>query len=113
MSAAAEQVPEEPATDPVNQLVTMTLAPEHEAEFLELAASVVAQVRANEQDTLLYVLTKHPERDHTYVWIERYRNQQALTVHSQAPYIAEALAKLPGWWSAPPDWVQLPQVLSI
>ena len=78
MSATSEQEPAVPATDTVNQLVTMTFAPEHEEAFIELATSVVAQVRANEPDTLLYVLTKDPERDHTYVWIERYRDQQAL-----------------------------------
>lgn len=67
----------------------------------------------NEPDTLLYVLTKDPERDHTFVWIERYRDQQALARHSEAPYMADALAKLPGWWSSPPEMVQLRQIVSI
>jgi quinol monooxygenase YgiN len=113
MSATTEGVPAVPETETINQLITMTFAPEHEAAFLELATSVVAQVRANEPDTLIYMLTKHPERDHTYVWIESYRDQDALAVHSDAPYIADALAKLPDWWSAPPEAIQLRQVLSI
>lgn len=110
MGATTEDMP---ATESINQLITMTFAPEHEEAFLELASSVVAQVRANEPDTLVYMLTKDPERDHTYVWIESYRDREALAVHSEAPYMADALAKLPGWWSTPPEVIQLRQVLSI
>ena len=110
MSATSEDVP---AIENISQVITMTFAPEHEEAFLELASSVVAQVRANEPDTLVYVLTKDPERDHTYVWIESYRDQDALAIHGEAPYIADALAKLPGWWSTPPEAIQLRQVLSI
>lgn len=113
MTGTSGQAPAGSATDHVTQLVTMTFAPEHEDDFLKLAASVVAQVRANEPGTLLYVLTKDPERDHTYVWIERYRDQQALARHGEAPYMADALAKLPGWWSAPPSLVQLREIASI
>lgn len=36
------------------------------------------KVHANEPGTLLYVLTKHPDEPHTYLWIERYRDQTAL-----------------------------------
>jgi len=101
------------ATDPISLLVTMTFLPEHEEAFLELATSVVEQVRANEPGTLLYMLTKDPERDHTYVWIERYRDQQALDVHSESPYMADALAQLPGWGSSPPEVLQLREVVSV
>lgn len=110
MSATTGEVP---AIQTINQLVTMTFAPEHEEAFLGSAASVVAEVRANEPDTMVYMLTKDPERDRTYVWIETYRNQDALTVHSEAPHMADALAKLPGWWSTPPEVIQLRQLLSI
>ncbi len=115
MGATTEtgQATDVPATEAITQVVTMTFPPENEEAFLELAASVVAQVRANEPGTLLYMLTKDPERDHTYVWIERYRDQQALALHGEAPYVADALAKLPGWWSTPPELVQLQHVLSI
>lgn len=112
-NANTERAPAGPATKTINQLITMTFAPEHEEAFLELATSVVAQVRANEPDTLVYKLTKPPERAHAYVWIESYRNQDALAFHSDAPYMADALAKLPEWWSSPPEVVQLRQVLSI
>ncbi len=40
----------------------MTVAREHEEAFLDLAASVVAHVRANEPDTLVYMLTKDPPK---------------------------------------------------
>lgn len=113
MSATTERVPARPATETINQLIIMTFAPEHEEAFLGLATSVVAQVRANEPDTLVYMLTKDPERDHTYIWIESYRNRDALALHGDAPYMVDALAKLPDWWSSPPEVLQLRQVLTI
>lgn len=98
-------------TDVVTQIVTMTIKPEDERTFLELAAGVIEKVQANEPDTLLYVLTEHPNEPHTYVWVERYPNEQALAAHGEAPYIVEALQQLPGWWAKPPELLKLGQVL--
>ena len=46
---------------------------------------------------------RHPTEPHTYFWVERYRDAEALEAHSQAPYIAEAMANLQMWLAAPPD----------
>jgi quinol monooxygenase YgiN len=96
--------------DVATQIITMTFRPENEREFLELARDVIEQVRANEPDTLTYVLTKHPSEPHTYVWIERFRHQQALAAHNQASYMIAALQKLPGWWAKAPEVLTLDQV---
>ena len=95
--------------DIVTQIITMTFKPEKEQDFLELAKDVIEQVRANEPDTLTYVLTK-PSEPHTYVWIERYRHQQALAAHSEASYTIAALRKLPDWWAEAPELLTLDQV---
>jgi quinol monooxygenase YgiN len=96
--------------DVVTLIVTMTFKPAKEQDFLELAKDVIEQVRANEPDTTTYVLTKHPSEPHTYVWIERYRHQQALAAHNEASYLAVALQKLPDWWAKAPEVLNLIQV---
>jgi quinol monooxygenase YgiN len=98
--------------DVVTNVITMTFKPQDEQAFLDLATGVIEKVRANEPDTLTCVLAKHPTELHTYVWIERYRNQQALAAHGEASYVVEALQKLPDWWAKPPELLNLAQVAS-
>jgi quinol monooxygenase YgiN len=99
--------------DVVTALVTMTLNPEYEQEFLDFAAYFAEKVHANEPGTLLYVLTKHPTEPHTYLWVERYRDQAAEQAHSEAPYFAEAISKIqdPAWWAKPGEVLLLTQVV--
>lgn len=94
----------------ITQIVTMTVKPEHEEEFLEFADRYISLVEEGEPGTSLYVLTKHPERDQTYVWVERYDDQEALQLHSDAPSMADAMATLEPWWSEPPELLVLSQV---
>ena len=97
----------------VTQIVTMTLNPEYEQEFLDFAAYFVGKVHANEPGTLLYVLTKHPTEPHTYLWVERYHDQEAERAHSQAPYFSEAISRIdnPAWWAKPGEVLRLTQVV--
>ena len=78
-------------------VVTMTIKPEQEAAFLADAAQFVEKVYANEPDTLLYVLTKHPTLEHTYVWVERYRDVAAGDLHRNSSYMAEIRPRLEGY----------------
>lgn len=95
----------------LTQIVTMRCKPEHEQEFVELATSIVQTVHEQEPGTILYALHKHPSDAHTYVWVERYGHAEALRAHMAAPYIADAVAKLPNWLSAPPELQELRQVM--
>jgi quinol monooxygenase YgiN len=99
--------------DVVIQLVTMTVKPEYEQEFLDFAAYFVEKVHANEPGTLLYVLTKHPTEPHTYLWVERYRDQAAAQAHAEAPYFGEAMSRIqdPKWWAKPGELLLLTQVV--
>ena len=74
----------------------MKIKPEHEEEFVEVAARLVQAVHEQEPGTILYVLHKHPSEPHTYVWVERYRDEGAHQAHVSTPYFA----KLPDWLSA-------------
>lgn len=82
-------------SEAITLVVTMTIEPEREEEFLELARTTIPKVHAKEPGTTLYALHRHPTERHTYVWVERYRDAAALEAHGKAPYIAEAMAKLP------------------
>jgi quinol monooxygenase YgiN len=100
------------STEVIANIITMTFEPQNEQAFIELATDVIDKVSANEPDTLTYVLAKHPSQTNTYVWIERYRNEQARDAHNKAPYIIDALQRLPGWWAKPPEILSLEQVAS-
>ncbi|GAA1578804.1 antibiotic biosynthesis monooxygenase [Kribbella sancticallisti] len=99
------------SSDAITLVGTMTIKPEHEQAFVEFAAATAQTVHANEPGTILYVLHKHPTEPHTYVWVERYRDAEALKAHTDAPYIAEAMSKLPNWLSKPPELIQLSQIV--
>lgn len=94
----------------VTLVVTMTIHPDKEREFVDFAAATVHKVHESEPGALLYALHRHPTEPHTYVWVERYRNAEALSAHTEAPYMVDAMSKLPGWLSAPPELVQLSQI---
>ena len=61
-----------------------------------MARAFADLVYANEPGTLLYVLTKHPTREHTYVWVERYRDAVAAERHRDSSYMAEVRPKFAG-----------------
>jgi len=42
--------------------------------------------------------------------VERYRDAEALKAHAEAPYMVEAMNKLPNWLSQPPELTQLSQI---
>ncbi|CAN5820560.1 hypothetical protein BH23ACT11_BH23ACT11_31330 [soil metagenome] len=100
-------------SETVTMVVEMAVKPEYEKEFLDLASRIAEKVHANEPGTLLYVLTRHPTEPHTYLWVERYRNQEALQAHMESPYMGEAMSKIqdPEWWAKEHDMLQLTQVV--
>ena len=121
-TACPDPVPA-PAADPnlrgfgdtrtINQTVTMSFKPEHEAEFLALATKVVSEVYATQPGVLVYVLTKHPTEPHTYMWIERYLDEEAMNKHAKASYFDGVFPKLRTWFSKPPVLTRYEQVLPV
>ena len=90
---------------------TMALKPEHEPEFVDVARRTAQTVHESEPGTILYVMHEHPTEPHAYVWVERYRDAEALKAHVEAPYIGEAMANLASWLSRPPELMQLNQMV--
>jgi quinol monooxygenase YgiN len=95
----------------ITLIVTMSIKPDREAEFLATAGEFVDWVQANEPDTLLYVLTRHPSREHTYVWVERYRNESAIEAHRNGERFAGAIAVVRASLDGTPEALRLEQIL--
>jgi quinol monooxygenase YgiN len=90
---------------------TTTLKREHEQAFLSSRRPPDSSLTEEEPGTLLYVLHRHPTEPHTYVWVERYRDREALSAHTEAAYIAEAMGKLANWLAKPPEMTELTQIV--
>jgi quinol monooxygenase YgiN len=94
----------------ITLVVTMTVKPEQESAFLKMTGEFIAWVQANEPGTLLYTLNKNTEVEHTYTWVERYRDQAAAQLHGSSEQIAKARAQLPDMLAKPGTRVVLHQV---
>lgn len=96
---------------PISLIATMTIKPECEAEFLSAAREFVPWVQANEPGTLLYVLTRHPSREHTFVWLERFRDEAAVDDHRKSEQFAAFLPRVRECLAAPTEGLRLEQVI--
>jgi quinol monooxygenase YgiN len=100
----------EGGSETLTLIVTMVIKPEREEEFLATTRDFVDWVHANEPGTLLYVLTKHAAQDHTYVWVERYKDHAAADAHRNTARIGEALAVVRQCLDGAPEAIRLEQV---
>jgi quinol monooxygenase YgiN len=98
-------------TGTITLVVTIQFKPDKEETFLANAANFAEWVHANELGTLAYFLTKHPTREHSYVWVERYRDEAALEAHRTSPQLAEALKVVRECLDGPPELLRLEQVI--
>ncbi|HWC30765.1 MAG TPA: putative quinol monooxygenase [Dehalococcoidia bacterium] len=95
----------------VTLILTMPIKAEFEGDFLAMSREFVAKIHANEPGTLLFVITRHPEREHTYVLVERYRDEAAFAVHRDSPYLAAIRPKLAQYLDGRPELLRLEQVI--
>jgi quinol monooxygenase YgiN len=90
---------------------TTTIKPEHDEAYVTLTIETAELIRLHEPDTLLHLVHRHPTEPHTYVFVERYRNADAVKAHADAPYFRETMAKAQDWLAKPPDVLQLTQIV--
>jgi quinol monooxygenase YgiN len=57
----------------------------------------------------LNLVHRHPSEPHTYVFVERYCNADAVKAYAEAPYFQETMAKAQDWLVKPPDVLRLTQ----
>ena len=116
-TCACEPTDEEPEwrtrygnSDTITFVATVTIKPDREKEYLAMMAAMENTILANEPDTLLHVMHAHPTEPHTYVFVERYRNAEAVNTHAERSYMREARGKLEAWRAKPIEFLQLRQI---
>ncbi len=72
-----------------------------EEQLVEALRKVIAKVRQNEPDTLMYDIHYKVDNPTEIFLYERYKDKRAWEVtHMSAPYIKELLAELPNYLEA-------------
>jgi quinol monooxygenase YgiN len=64
-----------------------------QAEFESVMNALIEKVRAQEPNTLQYVLTKNKREPTQYIMIEQYKSDDDRKSHGQTPYFQEAAPK--------------------
>jgi len=95
----------------VSLVVTMTVKPESEQEFLDVCRAFAAYVHTHYAGVLLYTLNKDPKLEHTYVWIERYVDEEAIRNKAATPEYKAAVSKVMPFLAKPPEGRLLVQVV--
>ena len=70
-------------------------------DFEEVACKLVEKVNANEEGVLYYDLYKDDET--TYIFLEKYKDQEAQTIHRQTDYFKALGAEMGAFMTAMPD----------
>lgn len=73
-------------------IARLKVAEGKEQEFETVAGELIAQVKDKEEGCLLYQLCK--AQDGSYVFVERYKDQDAFGVHGQSEHFQAAMPKL-------------------
>ena len=71
------------------------------SDFEEVATELVEKVNANEEGVVYYDLYKQDET--TYVFLERYKDQEAQDTHGKTDYFRELGAKMGAFMAGAPD----------
>ena len=71
------------------------------SEFEAVATELVEKVNANEEGVVYYDLYKQDET--TYVFLERYKDQEAQDAHGKTDYFRELGAKMGAFMAGAPD----------
>jgi quinol monooxygenase YgiN len=72
------------------------------ADLLRIAQAV-ARASREEEGCLSYRVYEDTEREHEFVFVEEWENQDALQKHFGTAHIAEFMRAVPGAVAAPPD----------
>ena len=70
-------------------------------DFEEVASKLVEKVNANEEGVLYYDLYKDDET--TYIFLEKYKDQEAQTIHGLTDYFKALGAEMGAFITAIPD----------
>ena len=90
-------------------VATLKVKPGMEGEFEAVAKELVAKVNANEPGCVLYALHRS-EAPHTYVFMERYRDQAAVDAHRATEYFKALGRRMGEFMDGRPEVMRLREV---
>ena len=83
-------------------IAKVPVQPGKKEDALAAVKKLMAEV-ANEEGTLYYTLNIDEKNPDTFVFIERYQDMDALTVHSSTPHFKEFMEKAMAFASGQPE----------
>ncbi|KAL2219140.1 hypothetical protein M432DRAFT_331871 [Thermoascus aurantiacus ATCC 26904] len=86
----------------VHLVATFYPKPGKTDELMALITDMTKKVHANEPETLAYYAIRVEGKDEI-IFVEKYKNQAAVTAHIQTPYFQEFAEKLPSLTEKPYD----------
>ena len=81
----------------------LTINPEKQAEFEQVARDLMAKVKANEPGCLTYQLYKSKKSENAYIFMEQYADQSSLDAHGKTEYFQAAMPGLGACLAGAPD----------
>ncbi|RJP26413.1 MAG: antibiotic biosynthesis monooxygenase [Candidatus Abyssobacteria bacterium SURF_5] len=93
-------------------IAKVPVKPELKDEAIKEVKLLMAHV-AKEEGTLHYTLNINPNEPNTLVFMERYKDVDALSAHGSSPHFMEFMGKAMSFASGPPDIVTLDEIHSI
>ena len=82
-------------------IATINIKEGHSTDFEEIANQLVEKVTANEVGAIYYDLFKQDET--TYVFLEKYKDQEALDIHRNTDYYKAIGTQLGAFMTNRPD----------
>lgn len=93
----------------IGVVATLKVKDGQQAEFEATAMRLVKAVRKNEPDCLTYALHR-TEDPTTYVFLERYKDQEAMEAHRKTDHFRQIGREMGAFMDGPPDVQRMPEV---
>lgn len=93
-------------------IAKVPVKPETKEEAIKEVKILMAEV-AKEKGTLHYTLNINENEPNTLVFIERYKDMEALSTHGSTPHFTEFMGKAMSFASGPPEIITLNEIHSI
>jgi quinol monooxygenase YgiN len=96
----------------ISVIAKVPVKPDAKENAIKEVKALMAEV-AKEKGTLHYTLNVNPNEPNTLVFMERYKDMDALSAHGSSPAFLEFMGKAGAFMSGPPEIVTFEEIHSI
>ena len=96
----------------ISVIAKVPVKPESKEEAVAEVKTLMEGV-ATEEGTLLYTLNVDQNDPNVFVFMERYKDMEALGAHGSTPHFQEFMAKAMNFAAGPPEIITMDEVHSI